>query len=298
MAAGSDLPPPVGIVLDGCNITHYPSRTSRPAVLLVHGFAAHEGWWDPILPLLGNRAITTLDLSGHGDSAHREEYSPERWAQDILLAADHVGDVGTLTVIGHSLGGLCALVAAKNEPDRFRRLVIIDSLLRRPLPECPQRRRGSRRRRPFPYFETEAEAVEHIRPVPPQPVADEQVWHVLRQRSVVQEGSHWRLKADWRMFGVFTDQSVHDYLAGLKSELVLIGGARSPSIDNQAAAYVAENVGRPVRLTSIPDAYHHVMLDQPECLAATLLHILEGSSLDPPSASPHQAKRAKFNTSF
>jgi pimeloyl-ACP methyl ester carboxylesterase len=44
-------------------------------LLLVHGRGAHHLWWHRVLPLLEpSWRITRVDLSGHGDSAHRAEY--------------------------------------------------------------------------------------------------------------------------------------------------------------------------------------------------------------------------------
>lgn len=41
-----------------------------PGVVLVHGGAAHAGWWDHVAPLIAaNRRVVAVDLSGHGDSA-------------------------------------------------------------------------------------------------------------------------------------------------------------------------------------------------------------------------------------
>ena len=61
--------------VDGVPI-HYRrwGSTARPGLVLVHGGAAHSGWWDHIAPLLaGEYCVVALDLSGHGDSGRRDQ---------------------------------------------------------------------------------------------------------------------------------------------------------------------------------------------------------------------------------
>src|SRR3954451_22766009 len=50
-----------------------------PGVVLVHGGSAHAGWWDHIAPQLPGHRVVALDLSGHGDSDHREAYDMRLW---------------------------------------------------------------------------------------------------------------------------------------------------------------------------------------------------------------------------
>ncbi|HNI66085.1 MAG TPA: alpha/beta fold hydrolase, partial [Pseudomonadales bacterium] len=58
----------------GCPI-HYQhwSNPGAPALLLVHGYAAHSHWWDFIAPLLLDQyQVVALDISGCGESGHRD----------------------------------------------------------------------------------------------------------------------------------------------------------------------------------------------------------------------------------
>jgi len=60
--------------------------------VLVHGAAAHSGWWHgSIGPLLrSGRRVVAIDLSGHGTSAHRESYSVEQWARDLTAVFEAI----------------------------------------------------------------------------------------------------------------------------------------------------------------------------------------------------------------
>ena len=60
----------------------------RPGIVLVHGGMAHSRWWDHVAPqLAAGCRVVALDLSGHGDSDHREGYSLDLWAEEVLAVA-------------------------------------------------------------------------------------------------------------------------------------------------------------------------------------------------------------------
>ena len=67
-------------------------EAGQPGIVLVHGGMAHSGWWDHIGPQLARgRRVVALDLSGHGDSDHRDHYDLETWSAEILVAAEGGG---------------------------------------------------------------------------------------------------------------------------------------------------------------------------------------------------------------
>src|SRR5690606_17912941 len=72
--------------VEGCPI-HALSwgDTAKPGLVLVHGGAAHAHWWDFIAPQLTHHYhVAAVDLSGHGDSGHRDGYAMEQWAREVL----------------------------------------------------------------------------------------------------------------------------------------------------------------------------------------------------------------------
>jgi pimeloyl-ACP methyl ester carboxylesterase len=75
-----------------------------PGLVLVHGGAAHSGWWDHIAPQLHSHRVVAPDLSGHGDSSRRDGYDMQVWAREVVAvaAAEHLDRP---VVLGHSMGG-------------------------------------------------------------------------------------------------------------------------------------------------------------------------------------------------
>lgn len=80
----------------------------RTAVL-IHGLSNSSSTWNSFAGELVSRGyrVLTPDLRGHGDSP-RGEYSPDRWAEDLVDSLPTAADL----VIGHSLGGVALVLAA------------------------------------------------------------------------------------------------------------------------------------------------------------------------------------------
>ncbi len=101
-------------------------------VLLVHGLFA-AGWsWDGFAPRLAaaGRRVIVAELRGHGHSDKAGPYTFEVFADDLIFLLDSL-EIGSLDLIGHSLGGHAASIIAQRQPQRIRRLVIEDARLRR-----------------------------------------------------------------------------------------------------------------------------------------------------------------------
>jgi pimeloyl-ACP methyl ester carboxylesterase len=101
------------------------------ALLLVHGFTgAKEDFADHLDELAGlGWHVVAPDLRGHGDSeapAGADSYSLKTFAGDVLGLADALG-WDRFTLLGHSMGGMVAQVAALEAPGRLDGLVLMDT---------------------------------------------------------------------------------------------------------------------------------------------------------------------------
>jgi pimeloyl-ACP methyl ester carboxylesterase len=119
----------------------------NPALILVHGSRDHARNWDWVAHGLRDRYhVYALDLRGHGNSAWAPGalYSFSEHVLDLAVFADIVNRY-PLSMVGHSLGGIVALLYAGTYPDRVRRVVSIEGLGVGPLAE-PQSPPGERMR--------------------------------------------------------------------------------------------------------------------------------------------------------
>lgn len=99
------------------------------ALLLVHGFAANLHTWDDLVPLLEDRfRVIRLDLPGFGlsDREPAKDYADARMGAVLLALMDALGVAGSFDLAGASMGGRIAFALAAREPERVRRLVLLD----------------------------------------------------------------------------------------------------------------------------------------------------------------------------
>lgn len=112
-------------------------------VLGLHGWLDNAATFDSLAPLLPEVDLVSLDLAGHGLSAHRPEaacYDFVHWIPDVFAAADELG-WQRFTLLGHSLGAAIALCAAGTMPSRVQAVIAIDGLgpLASPAATAPER---------------------------------------------------------------------------------------------------------------------------------------------------------------
>lgn len=104
-------------------------KQPRSTVVFVHGFAGRAEMWGPNLAVVGDvhRALAP-DLLGHGATAKPSDhrYTMDSYA-DFLLEFLDVAKVPKATLIGSSMGGLVAGLAASRAPERFGGLVLANS---------------------------------------------------------------------------------------------------------------------------------------------------------------------------
>lgn len=101
------------------------------AVVLLHGFlgsgknlrALAQRW----LERHPDHRFLLPDLRGHGASPPLEPgANPDTLADDVLATAASAGLTAPFAIVGHSLGGRVALAAARRDPARLSRVVMLD----------------------------------------------------------------------------------------------------------------------------------------------------------------------------
>ncbi|BDX33452.1 alpha/beta hydrolase [Mycobacterium antarcticum] len=102
---------------------------SGPATVLVHGLGGCWQWWLRVLPAMAEQArVIAIDLPGFGES-EPVQGGPDVFAEHVATVIellDHLG-LARATLVGHSMGGLVALQAACDRPDRVSALALVDA---------------------------------------------------------------------------------------------------------------------------------------------------------------------------
>ena len=82
-----------------------------PTLLIVHGGTGDHRRWVPLFPLFGSHfTVCAMDRRGHGESETGTDYSLSKEFEDVAAVVNALP--GSVFVLGHSLGGVCALEAA------------------------------------------------------------------------------------------------------------------------------------------------------------------------------------------
>jgi pimeloyl-ACP methyl ester carboxylesterase len=242
----------------------------------VHGGGAHAHWWTHVAATFASEfRVLAVDLSGHGDSMHREHYRLEQWTDEVVTVADAGGIDGLPVIVGHSMGGFVTIATAARHPDAITGVIVCDSPVVAEDPEIGAYRLREAFGRPRTYA-TVDEAVSRFRTVPSQPnYLDYVIDHVAR-RSLKQVDGGWQWKFDRRIFeqfGAGMRGIAAPYLAQVTCRLALLRsecGLVTPDI----GASMYEQLGRVTPVIEIPEAGHHAMLDQPLILLTALRTLL------------------------
>ncbi|MFJ3212631.1 alpha/beta fold hydrolase [Streptomyces flaveolus] len=251
------------LVVDGTTIK-WDVAGAGPDLVLVHGNGANHAWWGPLEGLLAGRyRLTLLDLSGHGDSDHRDQYEPRFWVNEVraVMAASEVTDP---FLVGHSMGGRVVLSLAAEHPDELAGLMLFDTSIR---PADRYRDFQRREHRPPPVYPTKEAAAARFRLKPEQPHPGPEVMAPLAEKALKRTAEGWTWKYDHRALMRFTDAGVDAAARLVTAPMAYVWASGSVVVDDDLADYVMKVVQGPVTPARVEDAYHHVILDQPKVCA-------------------------------
>ena len=104
-----------------------PTMRKVPTLLLLHGGPGfdHSGFKPAFTQMAEAAQVVYLDLRGNGrtDAGPRNKWTLEQWAADVHLFCQALS-IDEPIVMGHSLGGIVAMLYAIRHPDQISRLVL------------------------------------------------------------------------------------------------------------------------------------------------------------------------------
>ncbi|MGI8754871.1 MAG: alpha/beta fold hydrolase [Acidimicrobiales bacterium] len=254
------------VTVDGQPI-HYLAwgEPGRRGLIFVHGGAAHAHWWTHVAATFSRQyRVAAIDLSGHGDSAHRATYSLEGWSDEVMAVAAAAGIDGPPVIVGHSMGGFVAIATGARHADRVAGVIVLDSPVAEPAHEIgvAQSKQAFGVPNVYPTLE---EALARFRTVPPQKHYLPYVMQHVARRSLHQVEGGWSWKFDHNVFGAFTS-SVRavalPYLPLVACRFALLR-SEFGLVTHDIGDSMYEMLGRSAPVVEIPEAGHHGMLDQP-----------------------------------
>ena len=264
------------VEVEGAKI-HYLTwgDTKNPGLFFIHGFSANAHWWDFIAPaFIEDYCVVAIDLSGSGDSDHRETYSQEMYANEIKSVCDEMG-WESADFIAHSMGGSISLNATSIYPEIFKSLYLLDSIVI--LPPDKIRNYSSNRsmiRADFIY-EDEASAIESFRLLPPQPCRNEFLLNHIAINSYKQTEEGWLLKSDGKMMKTYQSKGLTETLMAIQCPIYIVYGLMSQIFTQEILDYTVY-VGNipPERVIGVPGTMHHLFVDDPLSVIEELKKLL------------------------
>ena len=268
------------VEVQGCPIhyltwPHDDEADDARGVLFVHGGGAHANWWRFIAPFFTRDfRVAAIDISGMGDSGQRDEYSSEIRSLELSAVRDAAGLGPRPFVVGHSFGGYMTMRYAVEAGGELGGAVIVDSPIRRPAdnrrvkfpPMVPQRL--------YPDFDT-ARSRFVLRPT--QTCENEFIVEFIAKNSVKKIEAGWTWKFDPKVMNPRRfSEPFHEHLAKMQCRAALIYGEASALLSRDTADYMSELMGPQAPVVEIPQAQHHIMLDQPLAFVASLRLLLDG----------------------
>jgi pimeloyl-ACP methyl ester carboxylesterase len=113
--------------VNGIRLYHEIYGGGEPLVLIHGGLTTigeMQGW---VQPLAKAWQVIAVEMQGHGRTADTDRpMSFSTMGDDIVALLDHL-KIRKAHLVGHSFGGVCAIRAAIQHPERVRRLVVISS---------------------------------------------------------------------------------------------------------------------------------------------------------------------------
>jgi pimeloyl-ACP methyl ester carboxylesterase len=193
----------------------------------------------------------------------------------MVAAVMDDAEFGTDTVVvGHSFGGYVTLNTGLLYRDRLAGVVLVDSAVRPPdfKWERDPRRSPIKPKRVYGSFE---EALARFRLMPPQDCRNQYLLDYIGRHSLTQIDGGWTWKFDDGLFRKFEfGDNMHEDLARLTCRVGVMYGDDSYLFTQEIADFMFKVLDESVPFVAIPDAQHHLFLDQPLAFVSALRTLL------------------------
>ena len=268
------------VTVENCPI-HYLYWPAAPeagdrGLLFVHGGGAHANWWSFIAPyFMRDFRVAAIDLSGMGDSGRRPAYSSELRAAEMRAVIADAGLGVRPFVVGHSFGGFMTMKFASQFGGELGGAVIVDSPIRSPEEEASRPLSPPKWANKKIYESFDA-ALARFRLMPPQSCGNDFIVEFIARHSLMPVAGGWTWKFDGAAMGTRRfGEPFREYLQTVGCPAALVFGENSALVSRGTAAYMSSLMGPRAPIVAVPEAQHHVMLDQPLAFVAALRLLLE-----------------------
>jgi pimeloyl-ACP methyl ester carboxylesterase len=247
--------------------------SGSPTLLLLHGLGATGDVWTGVITLLEQQwpgRWMVPDLPGHGRSGRLDRYTYSTMAQAITDALDAREP---LCIMGHSLGGVLAMMLATDEFSADVRSVCALSVKPDDWPEEAMSAAAAVAAMPQPSFATKSEAIDHVLTSLGQ-IDDMTAWPAEARNwwasSVLESGGAWAPAMDQRVYAVGPHR-MDELLVRCRADLLLAAGTMDPLCPPEALLSLHHNVAL------LDGEGHSPHVRDANTIWPLLQHLLDGS---------------------
>ena len=248
---------------------------ATPMVLL-HGHCGNAHTWDTFVDSVRHDYhVLAIDQRGHGDSSWAKSYRPDDYVLDLagLVAELRFKD---MILIGHSMGGINAIVYAARYPDKVSKLVIGDigpefadagiEHIKERLASVPEE------------FPSKKEALRYLQKTEPR-ASEEFIRRQLKYALKYDELGRLVFKYDPALLQakVISPQWLWEYLERIVCPTLVVHGAESDVLLPEVARRMADSLAFGSAV-DIEYAGHRLLEDNPEAYEAAVCRFLAGYS--------------------
>lgn len=244
---------------------------SGPTVILIPGLSSPRSVWDGVVPgLKARHHVLTVQVNGFGGDEPRANLKPGILDGIVAEVDGYVRDrrIAKPAVVGHSMGGLVAMMLAVRHPDSVGRVMVVDALpfigtIFQPDATVASVAANAARMRDMIAATPAAKT-----PVTTDPGG---IWSITPAGRI--QVAEWSRQADPR---VVAQAMYEDMTTDLRPDLgkitakpfdILYATGAGPQAK---AIWERDYAGSSARLVPIADSWHFIMLDQPAAFARAL----------------------------
>lgn len=232
----------------------------KPPVVLLHGAGGNHLYWPSEIRRLAGYRVYALDLPGHGKSDGCGQQTIGGYAQAVLRWLEAVG-LHSAVFVGHSMGSAIALALALDAPAQVLGLGLIGAGAR--LRVAPHLLESTANQTTF-YNAVETIVAWSFGPQAPASLTEQAARRMAETRSSVLHGD----------FLACADFDETARVAEIRKPALIVTGEEDKMTPVRLAQFLASAISG-ARLEIIPTAGHMVMLEQPQAVAAALVHFLD-----------------------
>lgn len=251
---------------NGIDIHYLRTGGNKPPVVLLHGLMTNGACWTPLARTLQQDCDVILpDARGHGKSSAPDQgYTYKDLATDVLSLIETLG-LAPPILIGHSMGGMTAAVAASLNPKRLRGLVLAD-----PTFLTPKQQKE--------VYESDVLAQHHqvLQQSPEDFFIELRRRHKHRSLELIELFAKARFQTSLHAFAVLKppNPDYQELIKTLDLPCLLITGSVNPVVSPALAAELTQ-LNPHLKVAQIADAGHGVPYDQPERFLALVQAFLK-----------------------